>query len=518
MNEGRPNVLLVMADQLSVRALPTYGNQVVDAPTLASLGDEGVVFDSAYCNSPLCTPSRAAMLTGQMPSRTGVYDNAAELPASIPTVAHYLRASGYRTALAGKMHFVGPDQLHGFEERITTDVYPASMDWTPDWERPVEDRLPWYHDMSSVLEAGSSEATLQLDFDEEVAHRAVRKIVDLARDDTDRPFFLVASFTHPHDPYEIPEEFIERYRDVPIDPPAVAPVPLDGLDPHSRRLVAMYGAADAGISEQMVIEARRAYYAAVTYVDHQVGRLLHALDVTGQRDDTIVIFTTDHGDMLGERGLWYKMSFFEPSARVPLIIHAPGRFAARRVPGNVSHVDLAPTLMELASPHDRRAPADPFDGTSLVPLLEGASRHVHDTAIGEYLAEGVLAPMVMIRRANWKYIHCPGDPDQLYDVAEDSDECRDLATEPAAAEVVDAFRREVADRWDLDALGRQVKASQARRRLVVAALSTGRPTPWDYRPPDDESARYVRGGDFWDPFGGMRVRRPAAGSARKPHA
>ncbi|MBA2701723.1 MAG: choline-sulfatase [Chloroflexi bacterium] len=506
MSESPPNFLLVMADQLTVRALPAYGNETVQAPRLESLAEAGVVFDSAYCNSPLCTPSRAAMLTGQLPSRTGVYDNAAELPASIPTIAHYLRSSGYRTCLAGKMHFVGPDQLHGFEERITTDVYPASFDWTPDWERPLDEGLPWYHDMSSVLEAGRSEATLQLDFDEEVAHRAVRKIFDLARDDPDRPFFLVASFTHPHDPYEVPAEYLDRYRGVVIDRPALGAIPDEQLDPHSQRLKAMCGANGLAISDEMVIEARRAYYAAVTYFDDQVGRLLDALDRTGLAGNTIVIVTTDHGDMLGERGLWYKMSFFEPSGRVPLIVYGADRFAPHRVPENVSHVDLLPTLLELAGAGESIQPVDPIDGTSLVPLLQGEDRDWPDTVIGEYLAEGLHAPLVMIRRGAWKYLHCPGDPDQLYDIESDPDECSNLALDPARADLLEAFRAEAASRWDLDQLREQVIASQRRRRLVVGALSRGRYSSWDYRPPDDESTRYVRGNDFWDPFASKRLR------------
>jgi choline-sulfatase len=143
-----------MVDQLAAGWLPAYGHPVVQAPTLTRLAQEGVVFESAYCPSPLCAPSRAAMLTGRLPSRTGAFDNAAELAASSWTVTHGLRALGYATSFAGKMHFVGPDQLHGFEERLTTDIYPADLTWTPDWRRPVGERLDWYHTMESVLRPG----------------------------------------------------------------------------------------------------------------------------------------------------------------------------------------------------------------------------------------------------------------------------------------------------------------------------------------------------------------------------
>src|SRR3954453_16036686 len=134
-----------MVDQLPAARLPTSAQPVVQAPAPAAPGREGVVFEHAYTASPLCAPSRASLLTGLLPSRTGVYDNAAELRASEPTITHHLRAVGYDTCLSGKMHFVGPDQLHGFEDRTTTDVYPADLDWTPDWRLPLTARLPWYH-------------------------------------------------------------------------------------------------------------------------------------------------------------------------------------------------------------------------------------------------------------------------------------------------------------------------------------------------------------------------------------
>ncbi len=508
MGEARPNILFVMADQLTAGALPAYGNGVVKAPNLEGLAEEGVVFESAYCNSPLCAPSRASMLSGRLPSGNGVFDNGAELGASVPTLAHYLRARGYFTCLAGKMHFIGPDQLHGFEERLTTDVYPAGTDWIPDWTRPLDDRLPWYHDMSSVLEAGVSEATLQLDYDEEVGFRSERKVYDLARSEDGRPFFLVVSFTHPHDPYEMPRAYWDRYEDVAMDLPKVAAIPAGELDPHSRRVLTMCGADQAEISDDTIRQARRAYYAAISYVDDKVGRLLRALDVTGLRERTIVIFASDHGDMLGERGLWYKMTFFEDSARVPLVVHAPKRFAARRVPRHVSLVDLLPTLVELAEPDEPFEPVDRVDGSSLLPLLDGNATASADTVSCEYLAEGTHAPCVMLRRGPYKYVHCPDDPDQLYDLSSDPLELVNLAAGGDHAEVVRAFAADVGERWDLEALRREVVASQQRRLFVTGALSVGESTAWDYAPPDDSQHRYVRGQNFWAPFGRARLRGP----------
>ena len=150
---ARPNVVVFMADQMTPLALPFHGHPVTRAPHMAQAAAEGVVFDSAYCNNPLCAPSRAVFMSGRLASRIGTYDNAAEFRAEIPTFAHALRAGGYRTILSGKMHFCGADQLHGFEERLTTDIYPSDFGWTPNWDRPDE-RQDWYHNMSSVLDAG----------------------------------------------------------------------------------------------------------------------------------------------------------------------------------------------------------------------------------------------------------------------------------------------------------------------------------------------------------------------------
>jgi choline-sulfatase len=485
----RPNILVVMYDQLTPTALGCYGNPVTHAPTIDRLAADGVVFDAAYTNSPLCTPARYCMMTGQLPSATGGYDNAAYLPSVIPTFAHYLRAGGYRTVLSGKMHFVGPDQLHGFEERRTTDIYPADFGWTPDWRAAGERIDWWYHNMDSVTGAGVAEVTNQLLFDDEVGHHAVRALHDLARADDGRPFCLVASFTHPHDPYVTRQRFWDRYADVEIPMPRVTADDAGPDDPHTARLRAVSNQAAAMVTDEQVRRARRAYYGNISYVDEWTERLVSSLGTLGLADDTVVVLLADHGDLLGERGLWYKMSFFEGSARVPLVVHAPHRFAARRVATPVSLVDVLPTLVDLAGIDV--APVDPLAGTSVVPLCDG---DVDDdrTVLGEYMAEGSVAPIVMIRRGDLKFVHCPADPDQLFDLAADPDELHDLAADHGHAATVAAFRAEVDQRWDLAAVTDDVRHSQARRRLVANALRTGRFTPWDHTPHRDASGEYMR--------------------------
>ena len=500
------NFLIVVADQLSPRALPPYGNRVVRAPHIENLAESGVVFEHAYCSSPLCAPSRASLMTGQLPSRIGVYDNGAEFAASLPTVAHRMRAAGYRTCLAGKMHFIGPDQLHGFEQRLTPDIYPAGMHWIPDWQAPLSDRFEWYHDMSSVLEAGVVEATLQIDYDEEVAFRSVRALYGLARAGDEKPFFMVASFSQPHDPWEVLAEHWNRYDGVDIDMPVVPSMSDERLDAHSRRIREMCGALSLEVPDDVVMNARRAHYASISYVDDKLGQLLEALDKVGLRDDTVVIFMADHGEMLGERGLWYKMSFFEPSATVPLIFNAPRRFAAGRVTANVSLLDLAPTLLDLAGAPLESGP-DRLDGASLVPLLEGDRQARAEPIVAEYLAEGALAPVVMVRRGALKFICSPTDPDQMYDLDADPNELTNVATSPVRAGEVAEFRAEVAKRWDLTALRNDILLSQRRRRLVADALGAGAPASWDYVPDGSASSSYVRGRDFWAPFKKARLRR-----------
>ena len=488
MPASKPNILFVMADQLAARYLPFHGHPVVKTPHLSRLAEEGVVFENCYSTSPLCAPARATVMNGLLPSRTGVYDNAAEFPSSIPTWAHYLRLAGYKTCLSGKMHFVGPDQLHGLEERLTTDIYPADFGWTPDWRLRQERIDWWYHNMTSVLQPGIAEITNQLEFDDEVAFLAIRKIYDYARFAGGTPFCLMASFTHPHDPYAARARFWNQYQDAEIDLPKVPRMARDELDPHSQRLYDVSAMDDYTVSEADLRAARHGYYANISYVDDLLGQLIAALEATGKLDNTVIVFTSDHGDFLGERGLWYKMSYLEPSAHVPLIIWSPKRFNARCVYEPVTLADILPTLSAIGH-CGKLELARPVDGRSLYPLLLGAAEDANATAWGEYLAEGAIAPMYMLRRGHWKYIHTPSDPDQLFDLDADPEEIDNLAPSHALAA---QFRAEVEAKFDIPHIHQSVLHSQQARHMMFEALKRGNHFPWDFQPLRDASEQYTR--------------------------
>jgi choline-sulfatase len=485
----KPNILFVMADQLAARCLPFHGHPIVQTPHLSRLAAEGVVFENAYTTAPLCATARATVMNGLLSSRTGVYDNAAEFPSAIPTWAHYLRREGYKTCLSGKMHFVGPDQLHGLEERLTTDIYPADFGWTPDWRLRQERIDWWYHNMTSVLQPGIAEITNQLEFDDDVAFQARRKIFDHARFEREKPLALMVSFTHPHDPYAARKKFWDLYDDAKIDLPQVKPIAENDRDPHHQRLHEMSAMDDYVVTEADLRAARHGYYANISYVDSLVGELIETLETTGMLDDTVVVFTSDHGDFLGERGLWYKMSFLEPSAHVPFIVWSPKRFKSRRVSEPVTLADILPTLAALGQGKDMPDLARSTDGRSLVPLLKGAKEDPNHTAWGQYLAEGTVSPMHMLRRGPWKFIHAPTDPDQLFNLDADPLELNNLAgTHPLAK----TMRAEVEAKFDIPSIHKAVLQSQQSRLMMYEAMKQGSLFPWDFQPLRKASEQYTR--------------------------
>jgi choline-sulfatase len=307
------------------------------------------------------------------------------------------------------------------------------------------------------------------------------------REDGDQPFCLTVSMTHPHDPYTIPKQYWNLYSDDDIPMPA-APAAQAEQDPHSQRLLKVYDLWDKPMPEHKIRDARRAYFGACSYIDDNVGKLLKTLEDTGLAEDTIIVFSGDHGDMLGERGLWYKMHWFEMSARVPLLVYAPGQFKAARVKSAVSTADLLPTFVALAE--GTLEEGLPLDGRSLLPHLQGEGGH--DEVFGEYMAEGTNSPLMMIRRGAYKFIYSEQDPCLLYDVENDPKEQEELSQSLAHRDLFNAFLAQARAKWDIPAIHHQVLASQRRRRFVAQSLALGKLKSWDHQPLVDASQQYMR--------------------------
>ncbi|MGR3793676.1 choline-sulfatase [Vannielia sp. SX4] len=483
---SRPNFLIIMVDQLNGTLFPDGPADWLHAPNLKRLAARSTRFRNGYTASPLCAPGRASFMSGQLPSVTGVYDNAAEFPSDLPTYAHHLRRAGYQTCLSGKMHFVGPDQMHGFEERLTTDIYPADFGWTPDYRKPGERIDWWYHNMGSVTGAGVAEISNQMEYDDEVAYHANRKLYDLARGHDERPWCLTVSFTHPHDPYVARKRFWDLYEDCEHLLPEVGAIPYDEQDAHSKRIFDANDWRNFDITEENVRRSRRAYFANISYLDEKVGELMDVLEAT--RQEATILFVSDHGDMLGERGLWFKMNFYEGSARVPVMIASP-EMAPGLIEAPVSNIDICPTLCDLAGVSMEEVM--PWTaGESLKPLGQGAERQ--SAVAMEYAAEASYAPLVSLRKGRYKLNLCALDPDQLFDLEADPHELTNLAGDPAHAEAYEALKSEAAARWDLKRFDDEVRRSQARRWVVYEALRNGEYYPWDYQPLQKASERFMR--------------------------
>ncbi len=486
---NKKNVLLIQVDQMTAKALPLYGHKVVKTPHIDKLAADGVVFENSYTNFPLCAPSRMSMLSGRFANTIGVWDNATEASCETVTLMHYLRGLGYSTTLCGKMHFIGPDQLHGYEERITTDIYPSNFSWAPNWEKGLGDR-PTGINLSGIVNAGTCHRSLQIDYDDEVEYFGIRKIFDLKRYE-ERPFFLTISFTQPHSPFITRDEHWERYDHDDIDLPSVPPIPVEDMDEMSKWIYyAHAGDLDTPTNDE-IRNARHAYYGMISALDDKVGNIVRTLKECELYEDTVIIFTSDHGDMLGERGQWYKQLFYEWSSTVPLIITCPSLFEPKRVKHCASLIDLVPTVLDIVTNGEGVEEVDSFEGHSLVPLLtEGIDDSRVDQVIVEYTGEGACAPCRMVRRGTVKYIYTHGHPEIIYDLANDPLELTNLVDDPGYAEIKDTLRSVCMDGWDPEEINTKILASQ-KRRLFIAKQTDNEPT-WAYKVFENDDQRYVR--------------------------
>jgi len=473
----RPNLLILLSDQHNPHVLGCAGDRVVSTPHLDRLAAEGVRCTSAYCGSPLCVPSRSTFLTGQSCTALQVWTLGDVLPSDIPTFAHALSAAGYDTVLCGRMHFAGPDQRHGFSERIIGDVTGALLTGLP----------PNLNGQSyeSTATAGPGRTGYQA-YDAAVTATAMHWLRERAAARTAQPFCLVVGTVLPHNPYIAPRAVYDAYIDQ-VETPTVPPNYLDTLHPAVRDWRQARRVDD--LTPEQTRAARAAYYGLVGMVDSQVGEILAALDETGLRQDSVVCYTSDHGDMAGELGMWWKSTLYEGAAGVPLILSWPGHFPAGLVLHQpVSLIDLAPTLIDLGG--GTALPAT--SGRVLTPLLRGEQPPAGWRP--EVYAEIVPAlgpgPARMVRRGAWKLVHHHGyATPQLFQVEDDPQELHDLAGAPACQDQQDELLALATADWD----GGAIMATLEHRQAL--------------RPAPNPAARSLtlRSSEYWAPPPGCNV-------------
>jgi choline-sulfatase len=386
---------------------------------------------------------------------------------------HFLRKAGYHTTVSGKTHFIGPDQLHGFHERMTPCIYPTHFAFLHLWKKG-----PYYIPGTSVQQGlgrlGAHENDGQISFDDMAFGRGIEKLRAHALTDKDQPLFLNISFTQPHDPYCAPGHYLDLYKNANIP----APHPYDDirkLSPTYEWVRIVLGLDKETFTPEKVRLARMNYLAACTWLDEKIGIILDELEKLGMADNTLVVFTSDHGDMLGEKGQWFKRVYLEWSARIPLIVRFPGNaHAGRRVPSLVSLVDLLPTFAEAAG-----ATVDThIDGSSLLPLIDGRENGAQREVIGDYCGEATIEPIRMVRRGNYKYIAVNGYPPQLFDLKKDPFETVNVAGQAAYASEERELRARAELDWNGPAVKTRVMGSQDNRDSLRAIAGYMTPRLW----------------------------------------
>ncbi len=450
-----PNLLVIMSDEHAPMYSGPYGHPLVQTPHMDRIAEEGITFTNAYCNSPLCMPSRMSFMTGRYIHHIGAWDNAAPLRPDAVTWAHLLRAEGYDVVLSGKQHYGGMDQLHGFRSQLAQDLHAERQHALTDWNNgtPPAPR-PW----QGLAQAGPG-TTEEIEVDNLAETEALAYLRDPARQE--QPWALNVSFIAPHFPLVVPKRFWDLYPLDEIDLPNIPEGHLENQHPVYQRMRRMFGCVD--FPEELVRRGRAGYYGLITYLDEKIGNLLKALEDTGQLENTVVVYTSDHGEMNGEHSMWRKSNFYEASARVPLQIMFPdGLSAGKRIDEVVSLVDLTAMLVDIAGAQS----FSQLDGDSLLPLIRDGASDWKDFAFSEYLAHGVERPMAMLRKGRYKFNYSLGDAPELYDIAEDPNEFRNLADDETYQAICQEFEAQLLEEWDPVEIEKQVRESQKARILV----------------------------------------------------
>ena len=460
------NLLVIMSDEHSTKVLGCHGSALAHTPHIDGLAARGVRFSNAYCCNPICIPARATFATGKYTHQIGYWDNADPYEGSTPSWHHHLRARGHRVESIGKLHFRSTGDDNGFHrEHIPMHVIEAKGDLMG----LVRDDLPVRKGSWKMAGMAGPGESIYTRYDRDIAAQAQIWLHEEAPKHDDKPWVLFVSFVAPHFPLTAPSEHFYRYYES-------DELPWPKLYAQSERpdhpFVRDYAGAnnydDHFDGEDQVRRALAGYWGLCTFLDEQIGKVLSALHATGLSQSTRVLYTSDHGDNLGARGLWGKSTMYEEAAKVPLIIAGEGIPAGVTVNRHASHVDVYPFIMECTGAADEHTITPSHPGVSLNELAAGADPD--RTILSEYHAMGSRTGAFMVRLEEFKYVHYIAYPPQLFDLARDPEELTDLAGDPAYCSVLREARGRLRSLCNPD----EVDAAAKRRQSALLALNGGR--------------------------------------------
>ncbi len=455
----KPNIVFILSDQHNAQILGSAGDPYVRTPNLDKLYQSGTSLENCYCASPLCVPSRSAMLSGLLPSKTGVFNNMQALPTNNATFVNALTVGGYETVLSGRMHFVGWDQQHGYEKRFVGDLTPCFVGADNEEEIYGDFKRSSGQNMTSIRKSGAGNSAV-LDYDKDVADAACTYLEE--RDD-ERPLFMTIGFYGPHCPYIAPKELYDYYYEILPELPFFDAEKKQDMHP---AIQSWYEnrSMDA-ITKDDVRRIRAAYYAMVEYVDGLVGQIIQKAIETLGAENTLFIYGSDHGDNIGEHGLFWKTNFYEGSSHVPFVFAREGHISAGgKIQGLTSLLDIAPTLLELTG-----SPALPeYDGQSLVQCMLGKETISEDREVVSLCSDiKGDAPSAMIRLGAYKFVqHAGFEACQLFDLEKDPEEKTDLGTDPSYAGIVTDFKLRMKKYWNPETAQRDLEISKTHFSLM----------------------------------------------------
>ena len=479
------NLLFLFSDQHTRRVLGCYGNPVVRTPSLDRLAERGALFRSAYCNAPICVPSRASLATGRHVHEIGHWDNCSPYRGGEASWGHRLQAGGYRVAAIGKLHYRDIRDPNGFDEEL---LPMHVMDGTgPLLDIVRDDPLPEFRAFPTmVANAGGGESPYTA-YDRDITAEAVRWLDEEATRPGDAPFALFVSLVCPHPPFVAPQEFYELYPHDRVPWPAAYETEIRPEHPAFEDFRHVFGVRTPP-DEATMRKVTAAYYGMVSFLDDNIGRILAALERSGLADGTRVIYSSDHGESLGQKGLFSKCNMLEESAGVPLILAGPDVRPGTTVETPVQLVDVFPTIVQGTGVGEREEDAN-LPGHSLYDIAAG---HRPDRPIlSEQHSAGARSATFMLRKGHLKYIHYVDYPPQLFDLERDPEELQDVAEDPAYRKALSDCEAALAAMLDPTEVNRRAKSEQARRiaaaggrEAILARGSTG------YTPPPGHATTY----------------------------